>query len=235
MKSGKTDGRLDVYIAIALIALGSFVSVLSYASILEIDNQETIKLGNIQEGNHNFVIRDKERCVGRIATSLTSQEIPIVSVQGVIQTVFSEQEANLNFELKAEFNSLGQLVKSESKIEASGLELALSTSNANPITGVLKITFNDKLASHELELPGPLKILKQDNNISSFSYSRIDFLKYIPKELLGISATGKNSLTIAEVTEKNECSERLDITPILLKFQSLVSTFAIMTSGEHGK
>jgi hypothetical protein len=206
-----------------LLSSGS-ATLLAYARIIEIESPKfTLENDLLSIGEHNFLIKAKDRCIGNIMLSFWHDKATIFRAQGVISTQIHKNAIDVHIDGNAYFNPLGQMTESSFSLTSDSFKGSLTTASIHPIQATLKASLNENTKEITKEIPGPLLISKTQTGKLQLNYNQ-----ELPVQSLAIQAPAiflKSELNLKiEPTNNNagcEHKDAIDLTNLVSKVGAL--------------
>jgi hypothetical protein len=150
---------LDVIIAALIVMLGSGGAVICYQKINEQQAPAQMLFTDILhpgEGHYDLVSQNK--CVGSFNLTMVHDDITVLNGTMLLRTAGLPDLQEITLSLAANFNPLGQLVDSTTRMIASRIEFIAETKGTNPLQVTVKSKGLGKELNFASKIPGPLNL-----------------------------------------------------------------------------
>lgn len=154
----------DLTLATLLLLSSLIGAVLAYASILRTETPELVFLSGLNSGEQHSNIRQNEKCVGTLSTTLTHNSTYELKAGGEIRSSYSGKRSQATISVYGYFNPLGQLSDASILVAAQDAQLEIIARETNPLKIRLHAKVRERIFEHKLEIPGPLLIKKSGQN-----------------------------------------------------------------------
>lgn len=210
-------------LALALFLTGSVVTVLAYAQIIKIEApQHSFEADFLTVGDHHFLIKAGQNCVGKISMNIWQQKATGIRVSGVVNATANGADIDAHISGEAYFNPLGQMSESSFNLIGEGFKGTISTSSIQPIALNLSFKANNIEKTFSKEIPGPLLIAETSPGKLELQYNQA--MPMQPITLHAPAAFLRSELKLSvESSDKNGCPNpsRMDLSKLLTKINSL--------------
>lgn len=152
--------KRDIVIATLVFAISALVSAWAYAAMIAMEGTGQVFMSSIEEGTTQFHIVNKGACIGNLSTILLLGDNSGLRSVGKVRGVYGQKTHEASAELTAQFNPLGQLTESSSRISAPDIEIVVRSKSIAPIRLIVQATIRGQTYSYDFEVPGPVLLKK---------------------------------------------------------------------------
>lgn len=203
----KLPNELFPSIIIFLAALTT--SIITYSTIsLEASGARTFVSG-ISEGEKDFAVLHKGACIGKISSSLSSQNsILVMHASGTVNIAIGQNLFSPNLELQATFNSIGQLGGSLLKLSIDNSFISIGSSGIDPMNVKLRTKIDTSETQKNFSISGPVEMKRGNDGKYSVEYAQLSQMREHSDSLFGPALSFLSEISLKEDTTLGErCSE----------------------------